>query len=85
MTQETRGVFIPYPMLGIMLTLAMVLVGGIVGLYSQLSAMNTTMLLRDQDHQQQVKELKEKQDLQNMYITDIREKVIRLEERKKGS
>lgn len=78
------GLFIPYPLLGIMLTLCLVLAGGIIGLYSQVSAMNTTMILRDQTYSQQVKELKEKTDLQGLLISDMREKVIRLEERKKG-
>lgn len=85
MAQEAKGVFLPYPLLGIMLTLVLILVGGIVGLYSQLSAMNTAMILRDADYQQRTKKLEEKIELQGMYITDVREKIIRLEERRKVS
>ena len=86
MSEQTShsGLFIPYPLLGIITVLVLALGGGIVGLYSQLSAMNTTMLMRDSDHQQQVKELKEETKLQGMYITDLREKVIRIEAAKKG-
>ena len=78
------GLFIPYPLLGIMMALVIALSGGIIGLYTQLSAMNTTMILRDNTYQQQVKELKDKADLQSVYIQDLREKVIRLESRKGG-
>lgn len=83
MNQEAKGVFLPYPLLGIMLTLVLILVGGIVGLYSQLSAMNTAMILRDADYQQRTKKLEDKIELQGMYITDVREKIIRVEERRK--
>lgn len=82
--QRTGGVFMPWPLLAIVMSLIMALGGGIVGLYSQLSAIQTTMIMRDADFQLRVKELKEKSDLQSMYINDLREKVIRLEEHKKG-
>lgn len=81
---RTGGVFMPWPLLAIVMSLIMALGGGIVGLYSQLSAMQTTMIMRDADFQQRVKELKEKSDLQSMYINDLREKIIRLEEHRKG-
>lgn len=74
------GLFIPYPLLGIMLTLTLVLSGGIIGLYSQLSAMNTTMILRDGDFQRQVKDLKDKQDQLEVYLHNDREKIITLQE-----
>ena len=83
---RTSGLFLPYPVLGFLLTLTMALVAGLVGLYSQMATMQTTMILRDTTYQQQVKELKEKVDLQGMYITDLREKMIRQEaSKKKGS
>lgn len=82
---RTSGLFLPYPVIGFLLTLTMALVAGLVGLYSQMATMQTTMILRDATYQQQVKELKEKVDLQGMYITDLREKVIRQEiPKKKG-
>lgn len=78
--ESTRaGLFVPYPLLGIMLTLVMALGGGIVGLYSQISAMNTTMILRDSDYQRQVRELKEKADQMEVYLHNDRERIARLE------
>lgn len=83
---RTNGVFLPYPIIGFILTLTMALVAGLVGLYAQMATMQTTMIMRDTTYQQQVKELKEKVDLQGMYITDLREKMIRQESpKKKGS
>lgn len=87
MSEEARsgGLWMPYPLLAMFFTLALALGGGIIGLYSQLSAMNATMVIRDADYQYRTKKLEEKIELQGMYITDIREKLIRVEERKKGS
>lgn len=76
---RTSGLFIPYPLLGIMLTLTMALVAGIVGLYAQLSAMNTTMILRDNAYQQQLLEIKKIQEVQGEYVRDLRERIIRQE------
>src|ERR1700754_1372275 len=47
---RTSGVFLPYPLLALVITLVMALGGGIIGLYSQLSAMNTTLIMRDADY-----------------------------------
>lgn len=77
---RTGGLFIPFPLLGIMLTLTLALSGGIIGLYTQLSAMNTTMILRDGDFQRQVKDLKDKQDQLEVYLHNDREKIITLQE-----
>jgi len=78
--ESTRGgLFIPYPLLAIMLTLTLALSGGIIGLYTQLSAMNTTMILRDADYQRQVRELKEKADQMEVYLHNDRERIARLE------
>jgi len=79
--EATRsGLFIPYPLLGIMLTLTLALSGGIIGLYAQVAAMNTTMILRDADYQRQVRELKEKQDQMEVYLHNDREKLISQQE-----
>jgi phosphoglycerate-specific signal transduction histidine kinase len=61
----------------------MALVAGIVGLYAQLSAMNTTMILRDNSYQQQLNELKKVTDVQGEYVRDLRERIIRQEAGKK--
>lgn len=81
--QRTSGVFIPYPLLSIMLALVIALGGGIIGMYVKLDTLNATMLMRDGDRSDQLKEIKEKLELQNVYITDLREKEVRREEREK--
>lgn len=77
---RNNGLFLPYPLLGLLLTLVMALGGGIIGLYTQLSAMQTTMILRDSDYQRQVKDLKDKQDQMEVYLHNDREKIISLQE-----
>jgi len=77
---RSSGLFIPYPLLGLVMTLVLALAGGIIGLYSQMSAMNTTMILRDTDFQRQVKDLKDKQDQMEVYLHNDREKIIGLQE-----
>ena len=72
-TQRTNGLFLPYPLLGIMLTLVLALGGGIIGLYVKVDTMGAVMLMRDTDHREQVKDLKNKLELQELYIHDIRE------------
>ena len=46
---RTGGVFLPYPLLGIMLTLVLTLGGGIIGMYVKVDTMNSTILMRDAD------------------------------------
>lgn len=75
MNQQAKGVFIPYPLLGIVMVLVMALGGGIIGLYSQLSAMNTTMILRDSDYQREQKQAWEKIEQLQVYIQNDREKL----------
>lgn len=75
MNQQAKGVFIPYPLLGIMMVLIMALGGGIIGLYSQLSAMNATMILRDSDYQREQKQAWEKIEQLQVYIQNDREKL----------
>lgn len=80
--QEAKGVFVQWPLLVIIITLASILIGSIVGLQVQVSNLNTTLLLRDQDHARQVGDLKaemravkEKNELLSMYIYSDREKL----------
>lgn len=73
------GLFIPYPLLAIFMVLILAIVGGIIGLYSQLSALNTTMILRDSDYQRQQKQAWEKIEQLQVYIQNDREKLAKLE------
>lgn len=77
--QRTNGVFLPYPLLGFILTITMALVAGLVGLYTQISAMNTTLILRDASAQQQLTDLKHELQVQGEYVRDLRERIIRVE------
>lgn len=74
--QRTGGVFIPYPLLGIMMTLILALGGGIIGMYVKVDTMNATILMRDADQREMVKELKNKAELQDLLIRDLREKQV---------
>lgn len=71
---RSGGLFMPYPLLGILLTLVLSLGGGIIGLYVKVDTMQATMLLRDSDQRDVVKELKNKLELQELLIRDLREK-----------
>lgn len=79
MTQEARGVFIPYPLLGIIITLCTILVGGIIAIQVQVSNLSTTILLRDADSRAVIKQQGEKLEQLQVYIYDGREKLIRLQ------
>lgn len=75
---RSGGLFLPYPLLGIMMTLILALGGGIIGLYSQLSAMNATMLMRDADYRKTVDKLEDKLELQDVVINNTREKLVEM-------
>lgn len=79
MTQEAKGVFIPYPLLGIIITLCVLLVTGIVAIQVQVSNLSTTILLRDADQRAAIQQLQEKTEQLQVYIYDSREKLIRLQ------
>jgi uncharacterized protein YcfJ len=81
--QRTNGLFIPYPLLALIMTMALALGGGLIGLYAQVSTMNATILMRDSDRADQLKKLENKLELTNEYVRDLREKQIRQEEREK--
>lgn len=81
--QQNKGLFLPYPLLGIIITLAIVVISGIVALEVQVSNLNTTLLLRDADHARQVEtlklemtEIKNKNEQLAVYIHDDREKLV---------
>lgn len=79
MTQEAKGVFIPYPLLGIVVTLAIVLIAGLVTLEVQVASLNTTLLLRDADTRAQMQAAQEKLGQMEVYIHSDREKLVRIE------
>lgn len=81
MMQEAKGVFIPYPLLGIIITLCTIVVAGIIAIQVQVSNLSTTILLRDADQRAVTQELKEKSEQLEVYIHDDREKLIRLLDR----
>ena len=80
---RTGGVFLPYPLLGIMLTLVLTLGGGIIGMYVKVDTMNSTILMRDADQREALKEIRNKLELQELLTRDLREKQVRQEEREK--
>jgi hypothetical protein len=77
MTQEAKGVFIPYPLLGIIITLCTIVVAGIIAIQVQVSNLSTTILLRDADQRAQIESLKEKTEQLQVYIYDSREKQVK--------
>lgn len=83
--QRTGGLFIPYPMLGIMMTLVLTLGGGIIGMYVKLDTMNSTMIMRDADHQRERQQAWEKIEQLEVYIHNDRERLGKLEERVDGT
>lgn len=84
MTQDAKGVFVPYPLLGIILTLSIVVVGGIVAIQVQVSNLSTTILLRDADQRAVIQELKDKTEQLEVYLHDDREKIIRMQTEQEG-
>nr|AUN37460.1 hypothetical protein [uncultured bacterium] len=81
--QRAGGVFIPYPLLAIMMGMIVTLGGGIVGMYVKLDSLSTTLLLRDADYQSDKKQSWEKIEQLQVYINNDRERLIRLEEQQK--
>lgn len=76
---RTGGVFMPWPLLGIVMTLILALGGGLIGLYSQLSSMQTTLLMRDADYRREQQQSWEKIEQLQVYIQNDREKIAKLE------
>ena len=76
MTQESKGVFVPYSLLGIIITLAIILIGGIVTLKVEVSNLTTTILLREADDRAEKTAIKEKLAQLEVYIHDMREKRV---------
>jgi len=68
MTQEAKGIFVPYPLLAILAPILMLLVGGVIGLCTIVYSLNGTL-----------NEVKSKNGQLEVYIHDDREKLIRLQ------
>ncbi len=81
--QRTGGIFLPYPLLGIMMTLILALGGGIIGMYVKLDTMNATILMRDADSQRERQQTWDKLEQMQVYINNDRERLIRIEEQVK--
>lgn len=87
--QASKGIFLPWPLLTIIVTLAVILVSGLVTLEVQVSNLNTTLLLRDADHARQLLDIESKlaketdrRELTDLKVADLRERQIRQESRK---
>lgn len=74
--QSSRGLFIPYPLLAVIVTIAIVVISGLVALEVQVSNLSTTLLLRDADQRAEITALKEKAAQLEVYIHSDREKLI---------
>jgi hypothetical protein len=73
---STKGLFIPWPLMAIIVTLAVVLVSGLVTLEVQVSNLSTTILLRDADQRAEIAAIKEKNAQLEVYIHSDREKLV---------
>lgn len=82
---RSGGLWMPYPLLAIFMTCLFVFGGGIIALYSQLSAMNATMIMRDADYSQRTNKLEEKLELQDMKIGDLKDRIVRAEAKSQRS
>lgn len=78
-TAQAKGVFLPYPLLAILVSVAMLLLGGVITLEVQVNNLSTTMLLRDADARAMAHDMQEKLGQLEVYIHDDREKLIRLQ------
>lgn len=78
-TQQAKGIFLPYPLLAIIVPLLVILVGGIIGLCTMVYSMNNAMLIRDADYRDQQRQSWEKIEQMMVYIHNDRERLARLE------
>ncbi len=82
-TQKTNGMWLPYPLLGFILTVTIVLGSGLAGLFIQVNSLQTTLLLRDNDYSTKTKELKDRIELLTLQVGDLQVKEARRDEREK--
>ncbi len=77
--QQAKGVFLPYPLLAILVTVGAMLLGGIITLEVQVSNLSTTMLLRDADQRAANQLAADKLGTLQVYIQNDRERIVKLE------
>ena len=76
---ETKGLFLPWPLLAIITTVAIVLISGLVTLTVQVSNLNTTMLLRDADSRAQIGKMQDELSVLRVYVQNDRERLVKIE------
>ncbi len=77
---QSKGIFLPWPLLAILVTVGALVLGGIIGLYVQVANISTTLLLRDADQARQIIELKDQNAKEAQSIReDIRKETERRE------
>lgn len=77
--QQAKGVFLPYPLLAILVVIGGAVLSFVIALEVQVSNLSTTILLRDADQRAAIHDLQEKIGQHEVYIHDDREKLIRLQ------
>lgn len=77
--QQAKGIFLPYPLLAILVTIGALALSGIIGLYVQVSNLSTTMLLRDADQRASNQLAADKLSTLQVYLQNDRERIIKLE------
>lgn len=82
---QAKGVFLPYPLLAILVSIAMLLLGGIVTLEVQVNNLSTTMLLREADDRASKQVMIDKLATLEVYLHNDRERIVKLEAEKEIS
>lgn len=82
---QSKGVFLPYPLLAILVSIAMLLLGGIVTLEVQVNNLSTTMLLREADERASRQVMVDKLATLEVYLHNDRERIVKLEAEKEIS
>ena len=73
--QRTGGVWLPWPALTLICTLVLALGAVGVGMYAKLDTMNSTMIIRDADQREALRELKNQRELQELQLNDLAKKI----------
>ena len=73
--QRIGGVWLPWPALTLICGLVLSLGAVGVGMYVKLDTMNTTMIMRDGDQREVIRELKNQQGLQELQLNDLAKKL----------
>lgn len=91
MAENGQRISLPTPLLGALIALFVWLAGGtlagvwlVATMSANVSNMNNTFMQYQLNEAAEKKRMQEKIDLQALQIADAREKIIRLDERKKG-